>query len=766
MNIYRISRLAAVIFLLCSSFAYANPIEEMNQVWKDGALEESRSIQILRAVLGGIVHDAAGQTASADGASGMLGAMMAVYNIGVMTILGAMLFILFVSRGIDAGTEGSLLSKRYNSTWVPIRTGGSIIGLMPAVGGWSLAQKLVMTFVVYTTHIADMTAMAGNAYTIANGGIQEFTPNRNSLIPLARQLYKMEICRYVQNQEHTGGPIDTSNELIDGVTSTSSDYFFEVRYDRRVPYSTGQPACGSVRLDLSGIANDAHDYSSDSATSWITESHDQMNAVKRESAKKAVIAYHSAVVEVLRSLEANSSPSLKISPSSHKFKSPVISYDKVLLQEIVYTLENAIRSTYNSEVTKHLNKIISGEAPLDSEQYRPGWIMQGFYLPAQIRAMQFMASLSKIAPTYHEPQAIRVVEEENNSTENPSQELKEGLIDLGAFFIEEPADSLSIIGIKAREQLLVLHNEDQDALTNIQNLGHNLIIFSSTALLSIQTALAMERATDEAAEAAADAAARAASGIPLFGGAAAAVIKGAQTAADVISGALLNDQMIGLLYKWIAGSLIALLILGLLMAYWIPLQPAIIWLLSIITWIGQVVMIMFGTALWAAAHAMPEGDGISGTTGRAGYAVLISVVTRPIILILTYPTALLILNGMTPIIGMIWMYFDGMNQGYVALLGNLFAVGMLYVVLQVIVSRVFNLLHEIPDEIPKLIQAPISGGGEGIYQAGDSKMGGVTQHIKEVSRSTPGPSGQATDGISASSGMPDISDDQRMDRHF
>lgn len=72
-------------------------------------------------------------------------------------------------------------------------------------------------------------------------------------------------------------------------------------------------------------------------------------------------------------------------------------------------------------------------------------------------------------------------------------------------------------------------------------------------------------------------------------------------------------------------------VLGLMMDTILPNLPTVFWALFIVGWIALVLEALIAAPVWAVAHSLPEGEGISGTSARKGYSLLLNVIFRPVL---------------------------------------------------------------------------------------------------------------------------------------
>jgi len=79
--------------------------------------------------------------------------------------------------------------------------------------------------------------------------------------------------------------------------------------------------------------------------------------------------------------------------------------------------------------------------------------------------------------------------------------------------------------------------------------------------------------------------------------------------------------------------MIALFVCGVVLLYYVPLVPFIVWISAITGYLVIVVESLLAATLWFAAHVMPSGDGLVSDAGRRGYFFALNVAVRPPIMV-------------------------------------------------------------------------------------------------------------------------------------
>jgi len=140
-------------------------------------------------VVDGILH---------GGGSQILGAMFGVFN-AVILIFGAiMLAYVLIMGTINTANEGEMLGRKWSSVWVPIRLVISIVLLIPKASGYSLIQVLVMWVVVQGVGVADKVWDRVIDY-IQQGGViiaPESPKAVEGFSDIGYELYQAQICMF------------------------------------------------------------------------------------------------------------------------------------------------------------------------------------------------------------------------------------------------------------------------------------------------------------------------------------------------------------------------------------------------------------------------------------------------------------------------------------------------------------------------------------------------------------------------------------------
>lgn len=86
----------------------------------------------------------------------------------------------------------------------------------------------------------------------------------------------------------------------------------------------------------------------------------------------------------------------------------------------------------------------------------------------------------------------------------------------------------------------------------------------------------------------------------------------------------------------------ALYFSGIVLAYVLPILPAIFWILGVVGFMVLVLEAVIAAPLWMLGHLRLDGDGFAGSRGVAGYEILISLLIRPTAMVIGLVVAIII----------------------------------------------------------------------------------------------------------------------------
>src|SRR5690606_12491539 len=141
----------------------------------------------------------------------------------------------------------------------------------------------------------------------------------------------------------------------------------------------------------------------------------------------------------------------------------------------------------------------------------------------------------------------------------------------------------------------------------------------------------------------------------------------------------------------------------------LPATPPILWVMAIAGWFVLLIESVFAAPLWAATLAFPGGDGWVSQRAIAGYMVMLSLFSRPTLMVCGFFASMLLMIVMSKVLMFLFIPAMASQLGggaLVAILGFFGIMAVFVLTLIQIAHRSYGLIHEIPDKLPRYI-----GGG-------------------------------------------------------
>lgn len=155
----------------------------------------------------------------------------------------------------------------------------------------------------------------------------------------------------------------------------------------------------------------------------------------------------------------------------------------------------------------------------------------------------------------------------------------------------------------------------------------------------------------------------------------------------------------------------AVMVMGIMLAYYLPILPFLIWIGALLGWLVSVIEAIFIAPLWGAMHIHPEGNKYTGK-GSAGYGILLSVLLKPPLMILGLIASLVVVQ----VFGMFvnYIFAIGLNISLnpeqastnitlskIMYIMSLYAIYIMF--MQSLLTKMFNIITIVPDNILKWV---------------------------------------------------------------
>lgn len=634
-----------------------------------------------------------GATAATD-APNALYTIMATFNLIVLAAV-VLFFIYIVGIGVlGTAHEGKPLGSRYNTLWTPIRSAVAVGLLMPLpwAKGLSMLQALLLLFVYHGIGAADNIWKVALEHMRDNGG-QISSPNiaGEEATNLASGILTVRVAQKVMIEQMGADVPGYTMDWVDSPDEMDDSGYWLFQFYPGDGLSLKPRDMGHVKLPC-GAWNTALCDARKSATMTLISD--------MEGPASDLASFHS---------EGANSP-----PSQDAFKAAVARY-----QGTLSAAENEIAQEANDGYQEGLDEFVR-VATLKGWAHAGSWYWtiakyneeahggaKDVPTPPVINAGELIRATDGKLETY-----LAINDRYREVSTNEMEDLANGPGNwwnhINLFQLGNPAEWLA----------------SGDPVLRLQAIGNGILGVAATGV----TAYVIGASSVKAANAAVD------------GGGIWTTI--ASTTGVVAKAKLALGFAIGFFEAaapYMVGITLALVSLGFTLAYYLPSIPFVLWAMGVIGWVIIVIETLVAAPLWAAAHAIPEGEGIAGQHGRQGYMLFMGVLFRPCLMVIGFFMSTLILTALGKFIGSGFQTFaSGMRAGTWGIGGIITWISLMFLMGGIIVTashRLFGLITWIPDNVMKWIgHSPHALGeqdAEGRVRAG---FGGFTSALQNSAR--------------------------------
>lgn len=582
--------------------------------------------------------------------------ILKVFNLAVFSIGALFVAWVLISAIMSSAAEGEFLGKRNHSQWGPLRMTMGGAALVPAFGGFNLAQ-LVM---VWATAVG--VGIAGAGVSAASSSMETLTNTYSAPVgmlsgrDIALQLEDKTACvakweKQVNRWNSDGVEDSDATGLRWGYTvrdvSTREGIGVQLFYGALG--ATGgylEDDCGTVTIRVPD-ASKATDSGVKSIFSAIA------NAIRQSLPTLAGV-----MLTEYRNIALAAGPisAAERVASSERIKAAADAYDAA-----VSSVGAAAAASANSSSTKY--SIAKGD-----------WIAAGFVsVKGSIKSFEVGKGVNG------QPESTEVKRQAPIKDDIPDLTYLDGVPSAS------PKDSssfsatniVSVINTELKSQVDRLGKATGSHLTNIAKMeGNPLVALSS---FGVEISLWMAGVL--------------VGSIVIFVG-----ISLASVLTPAIGGVI---TFVGFILSALA---IPLFFFGVKLAAYLPFLPAVIWTGAVLNWLVIVVEALFGAPLWAMVRLDMEGDGLNMQRTGHGYIFLLNLFFRPIMMVGALVFAYSAMSAMFGLfVGAVSGMLNGLSSNtsswWAGLLMIVGAVWIVVVFAEQIITQCLGLVFLIPDKV-------------------------------------------------------------------
>ncbi|MDP2033412.1 MAG: DotA/TraY family protein [Polaromonas sp.] len=720
--------LAALMAALLLCLASAAGAQDVLSPYRDFKPPEDMATRLMEGLLGESFTSpfTAGLTTNT-----LFGAIFLVFNIVVFAV-----GTVFASYGVISGIvqtahEGVVLGKRMSAVWMPVRMVTGIGGLIPAFGGFSLSQIIMIvaaswgiSFGNYAYNQALQLAAQGS--TLVNAGFSRIDPNRDASA-MALALFRQRLCELAHQdklqayqasdppvsmpaanrlQEVPFSQIERTGTVIGRAVGTESEptLCYAVGVKRKTYLGGLVDQEGRWGSSAVGFRSGAVDYEAINEQAWSGYSSNFPQFVSR---------IHS-IADTYAGDRRTSA--IGVPYPNDQIRAAGVWYGGAT--KIADINDQTIKEDALANMAKH------------------GWFSAGsFYSThAEVNAAVIQAADATefviVGPPDNQGSGALTSNDfdrvyvESGSGENTGSnglgQTQPGRFCLGGL----NATGNCSLGQTLTGKMLEAGTAGAggsatvvDPIIAMKNIGDYMMVLGETIL-----AATWFSGTLGAAASAVSAAA------PVVTAVAPAAGIGAALTADLV-------KAVGGMAPYVGGLLFAV---GALCAIYIPMVPFINWVAGLVQYCCIVVEALAAAPLWAFAHLQAEGEGMGQRTER-GYLYILNLLFRPILMVVAFfaASALVILLG--SLVFQMFMPAMAAAQGN-SITGIFSAIGyvfLFFVIMNTIIQGLFHLVMELADDVIGWV------GGIGRQNIGRDTEGKIHSVFMAGGRFGSGSAGQA-----------------------
>lgn len=664
------------------------------------------SVKVIGSIFGGLLEG--------GGSDPMLNAIK-MFNGGVLIVGGILAAYTILAGTLGTAHDGEMLGKKFSSVWIPIRYSVGTALVLPVVGGgYCVMQAIVVWLVVQGIGLADQVwiTFMSNPGTTANTMTE--TTSRQQVIDVAQSAFQSSVCYRSYDKVIN----DAQNDTGAGSVARALGWFDSYKYSMRKTdygYVYGDEkslirnyGCGIVKYpvtkQLAGDATGANVNNSGTYQGRLGTFDNIFRPIPITPILEAQKAQTDILIQAMDGLAAQA-------------VAQAVNMTQAQAEQLYQQMQKAA-DTYIANMKTVSTSTFQGDSGFKQIQEASkvqGWMLAGAWFTRIIQMNESIHSALNSTPTAnaYRPQifdqwmardaakfldatdlvlnrigsANKAAALPNSGTDKATSDSNnkgEKIDGKGTFAKFQEWFTEGLTGVDLYE----LKNDSRHPLIIVAAIGNRLETIAVT-LMAVTTAGAAGLA------------------IAAFGGLSSGIITAALT----------------VLGWFIAVPINVLIGSAMMLKYFIPNLPFLIWIGCIIGWTLLVVEAVIAAPLWAIMHLHPNGDDLTGRGGN-GYMLVLSLLLRPVLMVFGLIAAIVISSVIGEFINKTFfeVFANNTTLSGTSALFSMVAGTILYLVIMfTFVRKTFGIMHQLPDQLLRWI----GGGGSELGQfAGEFNAAG------------------------------------------
>jgi conjugal transfer/type IV secretion protein DotA/TraY len=645
------------------------------------------SLIVLSQIFGGLLSSGAAASGTLGGSDPMLNAI-STFNGAVLTIGGILAAYTILAGTLGTAHDGEMLGKKFSSVWIPIRYSLGTALVLPIVGGgYCLMQLIVMWLVVQGIGLADAAWSSYMAAPNESANVNMPTIQQGQVLLLAENVFAAEVCLAAYNKDIAQNPSFLSGGYNYSMSSDTNaqtqqkEWFFG---DQNATFSwSAKKECGSITGNPASVVGT----SGTTTTSNTGKLGSLDNLFTSPDITGITTAQNNATDTLIQTMSTLAQKAVA-NPTDVHANAPTY-YAQIVAAALAYT--QTVSNAAQSLTSGNTNAYSSMQQSANTQ----GWFMAGAWfmkiidinqkitdamnmIPASSATLKtsslaffsdvgtYMAVTREVLSVHYGNDAIPNNNDASNTDASKSaskEETSSGFFAKAGTILAQSVTSINLYQLK---------DDTRHPIIIINDMGNRLVT-ACTSMMGLIIALNIAAAT------------------PLVGGAIQGAIQTLVSFLQIPVGAL-----------WGVGFSASTMI---------PMIPFLIWLGSLIGWLILVVEAVLAAPLWAVMHLHPNGDDLTGRGGN-GYVLVLSLLLRPVLMIFGLITAIVLSAVMGEFINKVFFQVFEISQGgnlngFSAFFEILFGTVIYCIIMFTFISKMFSIIHIVPDQLMRWI-----GGGQ------------------------------------------------------
>lgn len=681
-----------------------------------------KSLEYLRYIFGDIVNVITGGNGP-ENPDSILGALSEILNTGMLIFTGLIVGYVFITGVLNSANEGNPLGKAYNTMWIPLRMVLALGLVLPFAGGYSTMQIGVIWLAGHGIGLANTSWDRALDYMSATGTLYPPTINTN-YEAIAQGILESRVCMHgINNADRRDNIVENPVELVNNQqnsniatsaqtqsTPPQAKHRVQQRFDSY--YSgviTAKAAYGLAWLD--DFEDGKPQYYGENPCGSITLEFNEIDegvAIENEviDFQQKIIAATADLDVALNSLAV----AIVIKATDDTAPEPDVTKLNTEVQNYKTKYEKAVNDALSAIATKRINKWDGGDPDVSGSSVGArdaGWVSVGAWYWDLQRINAETQRMVSVKPEVDGPTSRATKHEDYGKyvaaferyTQNMMVKDEYGntvtAMERSSYSEDNYFLDIVLDGVQGAMDIALTN---PDPVSGMANIGHTIIDIIEFGYLSSLTVYIPTKTGLDAS--------KTLGGVP--GSISAAVLSTASSLIKEVRGLIIVAAML-------------LIPLALMLAFYLPATPLILWIMGVAGWFVLLIEAVIAAPIWAASHAMPEGNGFVGQRAMAGYMVMISLFLRPTLMIIGFFASMVLMIVMGKVVSLLFIpYMSSMNAEYLSGIATLFGMLAVFTLLIVqIAHRAYGLIHEVPDKVLRYI----GGGAENLGESNNEQQG-------------------------------------------